>query len=126
MAVRADLDVDLRLRGASGELVAAGTAHMRLDVLGMDVGLHVVEDRRGGKARTVPQSRPRSSIASATSASTTNGSNWRPASRFSSAIASLTDIADRYGRSEVIAWKASQAQMTRAPSGISLAASSSG
>src|SRR3954451_8222444 len=58
VAVRADFDVDLRLRRTSGELVAAGTAHVRLDVLGMDVGLHVVEDRRGGKRRTGPQDAP--------------------------------------------------------------------
>src|SRR4051812_32996856 len=52
MAVRADLDVGLRLRRTRGELVAAGTAHVRLDVLGMDVGLHVVEDSRGDEPRT--------------------------------------------------------------------------
>src|SRR3954451_24574993 len=52
VAVRADFDVDLRLRRTSGELVAAGTAHVRLDVLGMDVGLHVLEDSRGDEPRT--------------------------------------------------------------------------
>src|SRR3954470_9627508 len=126
MAVRADLHVDLGLRRTGGELVAAGTAHVRLDVLGMDVGLHVIEDSRGDQRRTGPQRRPRSRIASSMTASTTAGSNWRPECRRSSAIASTTGIATRYGRSDVMAWKASQAQMIRAPSGISLAASASG
>src|SRR3954452_2644845 len=40
VAVRADLDVDLRLRRARRELVAARAAHVSLDVLGMDCGLH--------------------------------------------------------------------------------------
>src|SRR3954452_24317969 len=40
MAVRADLDVDLALRRAGRELVPAGAADVRLDVLGMDFGLH--------------------------------------------------------------------------------------
>src|SRR6185436_6416743 len=40
MAVRADLDVQLRLRGPRPELVAAGAANMRGDVLGMNVCLH--------------------------------------------------------------------------------------
>src|SRR5215218_11096004 len=40
MAVRADLDVQLRLRGTRPELVAAGAADVRGDVLGMNVCLH--------------------------------------------------------------------------------------
>src|SRR5918999_3808927 len=40
VAVRADLDVKLGLGGAGPELVAAGAAHVRRPVLGMDVGLH--------------------------------------------------------------------------------------
>src|SRR4051794_25202241 len=40
VAVRADLDVDLRLGRARRELVAARATDVRLDVLGMDVGLH--------------------------------------------------------------------------------------
>src|SRR6266545_6505874 len=40
VAVRADLDVDLGLRGARRELVAARAAHVGLDVLRMDFGLH--------------------------------------------------------------------------------------
>ena len=40
MAVRADLDVQLWLGGANLELVAAGAANGRQDVLGMDAGLH--------------------------------------------------------------------------------------
>src|SRR5438128_1935639 len=40
VAVRADLDVQLRLRGTRGERVPAGAVHGRHDVLGMDVGLH--------------------------------------------------------------------------------------
>src|SRR3954451_5127772 len=40
VAVRADLYVDLRLRRPRRELVAAGAAHVRLDVFGMDLGLH--------------------------------------------------------------------------------------
>src|SRR5436305_1659791 len=40
VAVGADLDVDLRLGRARRELVAAGAAHVGLDVLGVDLGLH--------------------------------------------------------------------------------------
>src|SRR4051812_6135724 len=40
VAVRADLDVDLGLRGARRELVAARAAHVGFDVLGMDFSLH--------------------------------------------------------------------------------------
>src|SRR3954451_7556747 len=40
VAVRADLDVKLGLGRPGGELVAARTADVGLDVLGMDVGLH--------------------------------------------------------------------------------------
>src|SRR5205085_11284422 len=40
VAVRADLDVDLGLRRPRRELVAARAAHVSLDVLGVDVGLH--------------------------------------------------------------------------------------
>src|SRR5207253_7532618 len=40
VAVRADLDVELRFRRARIELVAAGAAHVREDVFGMDAGLH--------------------------------------------------------------------------------------
>ena len=40
VAVGADLHVDLALGGAGGELVAAGAADVRLDVFGMNLGLH--------------------------------------------------------------------------------------
>src|SRR3954463_6868288 len=40
VAVRADLDVQLRLRRTGRELVAARAADVREDVLGMDVGFH--------------------------------------------------------------------------------------
>src|SRR5258708_7881389 len=40
VAVRADLDVQLSLRGARDERVPARAVHVREDVLGMDVGLH--------------------------------------------------------------------------------------
>ena len=40
MALGADLHVELCLRRARPELVAAGAGHVREDVLGMDVGLH--------------------------------------------------------------------------------------
>jgi hypothetical protein len=40
VALRADLHVDLRLGGASGELGPASTPHVALDVLGMNSGLH--------------------------------------------------------------------------------------
>src|ERR671918_1173016 len=40
MALGADLDVQLGLRGARPELVAARAGHVGEDVLGMDVGLH--------------------------------------------------------------------------------------
>src|SRR5262249_61231798 len=40
VAGRADLDVELGLRGARLELVAARAANGREDVLGMDAGLH--------------------------------------------------------------------------------------
>src|SRR6202007_3415751 len=40
MAVGADLDVQLLLSGARDELVAAGTPHVGLHVVGMDACLH--------------------------------------------------------------------------------------
>src|SRR6476646_7624579 len=40
VAVRADLDVELRLRRSGLERVPAGARHRREDILGMDVGLH--------------------------------------------------------------------------------------
>src|SRR5919204_52064 len=40
VALRADLDVQLRLRRARLERVPAGARHRREDVLGMNVGLH--------------------------------------------------------------------------------------
>src|SRR5947208_16070005 len=40
VAVRADLDVQLRLRRAREKLVAAGAANVSDDVLGMDAGFH--------------------------------------------------------------------------------------
>src|SRR3954451_738933 len=40
VAVRADLDVDLRLGRTRRELVAASAAHVRLDVFRVDLGLH--------------------------------------------------------------------------------------
>src|ERR1041384_8039036 len=40
VAVRADIDVELGLRRTRGELVAAGAANVRDDVLGMDAGFH--------------------------------------------------------------------------------------
>src|SRR5262249_50778907 len=40
VALRADLDVQLGLRRAGHERVAARAVHRREDVLGMDVGLH--------------------------------------------------------------------------------------
>src|SRR4051794_6336273 len=42
MALVAELDVELVLGRAGGEGVPAGAPHVRLDVLGMDVGLHGV------------------------------------------------------------------------------------
>src|SRR5215211_2221262 len=44
VAVRADLDVQLRLRGTRPELVAAGAAHVRRYVLGVDFLLHLVSE----------------------------------------------------------------------------------
>src|SRR5918999_5938419 len=44
VAVRADLDVQLRLGGARPELVAARAAHVRRSVLGVDLGLHRPSD----------------------------------------------------------------------------------
>src|SRR5215212_9005330 len=44
VAVRADLDVQLRLRGTRPELVAAGAAHVRRYVLGVDCLLHLVSE----------------------------------------------------------------------------------
>src|SRR5436190_3126421 len=43
VAVRADLDVQLGLGRARGELVATGAAHVGLDVLGMNLGLHDID-----------------------------------------------------------------------------------
>src|SRR5438132_14435310 len=40
VAVRADLDVQLRLRRPRLERVPAGARHVREDVVGMDLGLH--------------------------------------------------------------------------------------
>ena len=40
MAGRANLDVDIGLRGARRELVAAGAADVRLNVFRMDLSLH--------------------------------------------------------------------------------------
>src|SRR5438874_2692061 len=40
MALRADIDADLRLRAAGGECVAAGTVHLANLVFGMDLGFH--------------------------------------------------------------------------------------
>src|SRR5215210_1855098 len=53
MAVRADLDMQLRLRGTRPELVAAGAADVRGDVLGMNVCLHCLYEssRRFPKVR---------------------------------------------------------------------------
>src|SRR3954453_22248648 len=48
MAVRADLDVNLGLRGARGELVAARKANVRLHVLRVDFGLHSFMNYSGG------------------------------------------------------------------------------
>src|SRR5919108_5384984 len=56
MAVRADLHMQLRLRGAGPELVAARAAHVGRDVLGVDVGLHSIfesSDRRTASGRLV-------------------------------------------------------------------------
>src|SRR5213078_2052033 len=47
VAVRADLDVDLGLGRARRELVAARAAHVGLDVLGMDSGLHLASECSG-------------------------------------------------------------------------------
>ena len=52
-------------------------------------------------------------------ASTTSGSNCVPAQRRSSSMASVSGIGSRYGRSVVMASKASQTDTMRAPSGIS-------
>ncbi len=54
-------------------------------------------------------------------ASTTLGSNCAPALRRSSSSASSSGIALRYGRSEVMAWKASQTNRMRAGRGIVVA-----
>jgi hypothetical protein len=43
MAFRADLDVELGLRGAGREFVAAGAAYVGFDVFGVDSWLHVYE-----------------------------------------------------------------------------------
>src|SRR3954452_17683491 len=60
MAVRADLDVDLALRRASGQLVPAGAAHVGLFVMGMYLGLHVVKSSLGDQLRLPPRpGRPR-------------------------------------------------------------------
>src|SRR4051812_27666919 len=58
VAVRADLYVNLRLRRPSGELVAAGTADVGLDVLGMDLGLHGLNDSHGDQPRTGASAAP--------------------------------------------------------------------
>ena len=48
VAVRADLDVDICLRGASRELVPTRAAHVSLYVFRVDLGLHlVVQDSWG-------------------------------------------------------------------------------
>src|SRR2546423_3786842 len=51
VAVGADLDVELGLGRARGELVAACTADVRLDVLGVDTGLHLKTKFRGARPR---------------------------------------------------------------------------
>src|SRR4051794_23739974 len=52
VAVGADLDVDLCLRGASRELVPARAAHVSLYVVGVDLGLHcVIQDSDGRLVR---------------------------------------------------------------------------
>src|SRR2546423_5165864 len=54
VAVGADLDVELGLGRTRGELVAACTADVRLDVLGMDAGLHLEIKSRGARPRRTP------------------------------------------------------------------------
>src|SRR2546429_3324770 len=54
VAVGADLNVELGLGRARGELVAACTADVRLDVLGMDAGLHLEIKSRGTRPRRTP------------------------------------------------------------------------
>src|SRR2546421_3639625 len=54
VAVRADLDVQLGLGRARGELVAAGAADVRLDVFGMDLGLHEFDSTWVGQGRSRP------------------------------------------------------------------------
>src|SRR5262249_21655718 len=49
----------------------------------------------------------------------TSGSNWEPAHRRISAMALAKEVPLRYGRSEVIASKASATAKMRAPTGIS-------
>ena len=57
VAVRADLDAELGLRGARLELVSAGAADGRRRVLRMDVALHVNTKCSGGATRPTRRSR---------------------------------------------------------------------
>src|SRR4051794_26512724 len=59
VAVRADLDVDLRLGGARRELVTARAADVRLDVFRMDLGLHEINSRHADQLRLLRRSAPR-------------------------------------------------------------------
>src|SRR5215212_4764081 len=72
VAVRADLDVDLRLRRAGHELVATRASHVRINVVGMDLGLHgYTKCSEAGADRYGPaQAMPR--VSSASSASSTS------------------------------------------------------
>src|SRR5689334_24334293 len=54
VAVRADLDVQLGLGRARGELVAAGAANVRLDVFGMDLSLHEFDSSWADQGRRPP------------------------------------------------------------------------
>src|SRR5690606_13889019 len=65
VAVGADLDVDARLRRTSRELVAARAANVRLDVGGVDVGLHGRSSVAGQVARSALLVSSASSIARA-------------------------------------------------------------
>jgi hypothetical protein len=54
MAFRADLDVQLGLRRARSELVAAGAAYVGFDVFGVDSWLHGLLKSRGSSNRDQP------------------------------------------------------------------------
>ena len=58
VAVRADLHVDLGLRGARLELVAARAADVRLDIFRMDVGLHGLSSVSTGEWLISPPAPP--------------------------------------------------------------------